>query len=81
MLNVTTTQASGARVIAELIHGHGVTHVFYVPAILRDGLAELGSHDELMELGGRYHTMFEMQAARFVEIDDEGEEVVYDTLA
>jgi ABC-type multidrug transport system fused ATPase/permease subunit len=44
-------------------------------------VVELGSHDELMELGGRYHTMFEMQAARFVEIDDEGEEVVYDTLA
>lgn len=43
MLDVTTTQASGARVIAELIHGHGVSHVFFVPAILRDGLAELGS--------------------------------------
>src|SRR5713226_2578544 len=43
MLDVTTTDASGARVIAELIHGHGVSHVFFVPAILRDGLAELGS--------------------------------------
>src|SRR5438552_13322409 len=43
MLDVTTTQASGARVIAELIHGHGVSHVFFVPAILRDGLAELAS--------------------------------------
>jgi ABC-type multidrug transport system fused ATPase/permease subunit len=44
-------------------------------------VVELGTHDELMELGGRYHTMFEMQASRFVELDDEGEEVVYDTLA
>ena len=43
MLGVTTTEASGARIIAELIHGHGVSHVFFVPAILRDGLAELGS--------------------------------------
>src|SRR3982074_2666005 len=45
MLNVTTTKASGARIIAELIHGHGVSHVFFVPAILRDGLAELSSLD------------------------------------
>jgi ABC-type multidrug transport system fused ATPase/permease subunit len=44
-------------------------------------VVELGSHDELMRLRGRYHTMFELQASRFVELDDEGEEVVYDTLA
>src|SRR6266571_7306051 len=43
MLNVTTTDVSGARIIAELIHAHGVSHVFFVPAILREGLAELGS--------------------------------------
>jgi acetolactate synthase-1/2/3 large subunit len=40
---VTTTEASGARIFAELIHGHGVSHVFLVPAILREGLAELSS--------------------------------------
>jgi ATP-binding cassette subfamily B protein len=44
-------------------------------------VVELGSHDELIAFGGRYRTMFEMQAARFVEIDEQGEEVVYDTLA
>jgi acetolactate synthase I/II/III large subunit len=43
MLDVTTTDASGARIIAELIRAHGVSHVFFVPAILRDGLAELGN--------------------------------------
>src|SRR5207245_3957830 len=26
---------------------------------------ELGSHDELMSLGGRYRTMFDLQASRF----------------
>jgi acetolactate synthase I/II/III large subunit len=40
---MTTTQASGARVIAELIHAHGVSHVFFVPAILREGLAEMAN--------------------------------------
>jgi ATP-binding cassette subfamily B protein len=28
-------------------------------------VVEQGSHDELMALGGRYHTMFELQAQRF----------------
>ena len=47
----------------------------------RGRVVELGSHDELMAAGGRYRTMFDLQAARFVEIDDAtGEEVVYDTL-
>jgi acetolactate synthase-1/2/3 large subunit len=45
MVFVTTTDASGARVIAELIHGHGVSHVFFVPAILREGLGELANLD------------------------------------
>jgi acetolactate synthase-1/2/3 large subunit len=45
MAHVTTTEASGARVIAELIHGHGVSHVFFVPAILREGLGELANLD------------------------------------
>jgi len=30
---------------------------------------ELGTHDELMELGGRYRTMFDLQASRFSEED------------
>lgn len=41
---------------------------------------ELGTHAELMALGGRYRTMFDLQASRFVELDDEGKEVVHHTL-
>jgi ABC-type multidrug transport system fused ATPase/permease subunit len=43
-------------------------------------VVELGSHDELMALNGRYRTMFDLQASRFVEVDDEGKEVEYETL-
>jgi len=43
-------------------------------------VVELGTHDELMALGGRYRTMFDLQAARFTEYDEQGEEVVLDTL-
>ena len=33
-------------------------------------VVELGTHDELMVLGGRYHTMFELQASRFGAEED-----------
>ncbi len=36
--------------------------------VVEDGkVVELGSHDELIALGGRYKTMFDMQASRFAE--------------
>lgn len=41
-------------------------------------VVELGSHDELMAAGGRYRTMFELQAQRFGTADEE--EVTYDVL-
>jgi ABC-type transport system involved in cytochrome bd biosynthesis fused ATPase/permease subunit len=40
---------------------------------------ELGTHDELMALGGRYRTMFDLQAQRFVTSEDE-QGTVYDVL-
>ena len=41
---------------------------------------ELGTHDELMAKGGRYRTMFELQAQRFgASTDEEG--AAYDVLA
>ncbi len=50
-------------------------------AVIEGGkLIELGSHDELMALGGRYHTMFELQAQRFTEVDDAGQELSYESL-
>ncbi len=40
---------------------------------------ELGTHDELMALGGRYRTMFDLQAERFGETEGE-EGVTFDHL-
>jgi ABC-type multidrug transport system fused ATPase/permease subunit len=40
-------------------------------------VVELGTHDELMALGGRYRTMFDLQAQRFGP-DEEGQ--TYDVL-
>jgi ATP-binding cassette subfamily B protein len=54
--------------------------------VIEEGrVAELGSHDELMALGGRYRTMFDLQASRFTEdaepeFDEHGEAVTYDSL-
>jgi len=42
-------------------------------------VVELGAHDDLMALGGRYRTMFDLQAQRFQEADEEGQ--VYEALA
>jgi ABC-type multidrug transport system fused ATPase/permease subunit len=45
----------------------------------RGKVIELGSHDELMAKGGRYKTMFDLQAQRFSASEDE-EGTVYDVL-
>ena len=43
--------------------------------VLEDGrVVELGSHEELMALNGRYRTMFDLQAQRFAEHPGEGGE-------
>jgi ABC-type multidrug transport system fused ATPase/permease subunit len=44
-------------------------------------VVEDGSHDELMAAGGRYRTMFELQAARFAEgLDDEIDEALVEAV-
>jgi ABC-type multidrug transport system fused ATPase/permease subunit len=52
--------------------------------VLEQGrVVELGTHDELMERRGRYFTMFDLQAQRFVlgGAEEGEEEMVFDVLA
>ena len=35
-------------------------------------MVELGTHDELMALSGRYRTMFDLQAQQFGSTEEEG---------
>jgi ABC-type multidrug transport system fused ATPase/permease subunit len=50
--------------------------------VLEQGkVVELGTHDELMAKGGRYRTMFELQAQRFASGVPEEEGKTYDVLA
>jgi ABC-type multidrug transport system fused ATPase/permease subunit len=57
-----------------------VRHADRICVLEHGRVAELGSHDELMALGGRYRTMFELQAQRFGAGEDE-EGVTYDVLS
>jgi ABC-type multidrug transport system fused ATPase/permease subunit len=61
-----------------------VRHVDRICVLEGGRVVELGSHDELMELGGRYRTMFELQASRFaagLPDEDSDEPVTYDVLS
>jgi ABC-type multidrug transport system fused ATPase/permease subunit len=57
-----------------------VRHADRICVIERGKVIELGSHDELIALGGRYRTMFDLQARPFSVIEGE-EEVQHDVLA
>jgi ATP-binding cassette, subfamily B, bacterial len=56
-----------------------VRHADRICVLEHGRVVELGSHDELMALGGRYKTMFDLQAQRFTAEDEEG--TTYDVLA
>jgi len=57
-----------------------VRHADAIAVIENGRVIELGSHDALMNRRGRYCTMFELQAQRFGEDEDE-EGTVYERLA
>ncbi|HEX5109955.1 MAG TPA: ABC transporter ATP-binding protein [Vicinamibacterales bacterium] len=56
-----------------------VRHADRICVLEQGRVVELGSHDELMARGGRYRTMFDLQAERFSLEDEEGR--AYDVLA
>jgi ATP-binding cassette, subfamily B, bacterial len=59
-----------------------VRHADQIAVVENGAVVELGSHAELVALGGRYQTMFSLQAQRFATgTPEEGEEeVVFDVL-
>jgi ABC-type multidrug transport system fused ATPase/permease subunit len=57
-----------------------VRHADRICVLENGAVVELGTHEELLALGGRYRTMFDLQAQRFNATEDE-EGIAYDVLA
>jgi ATP-binding cassette subfamily B protein len=57
-----------------------VRHADRICVLEHGRVLELGTHAELMALGGRYRTMFDLQAQRFGATEDE-DGIAYDVLA
>jgi ABC-type transport system involved in cytochrome bd biosynthesis fused ATPase/permease subunit len=74
---------SATRKVTTILISHRfstVRHADRICVLEHGRVAELGTHDELMALGGRYRTMFDLQAKRFAaDTDEEG--TAYEVLA
>jgi ABC-type multidrug transport system fused ATPase/permease subunit len=57
-----------------------VRHADRICVLEHGRVVELGTHEELMALGGRYRTMFDLQAQRFT-VSGEEEGTTYDVLS
>ena len=74
--------AAGDPTVTTILISHRfstVRHADRICVLEHGRVVELGNHDELMALGGRYKTMFQLQAKRFeATMDEEG--VAFDVL-
>jgi ABC-type multidrug transport system fused ATPase/permease subunit len=52
-----------------------VRHADRICVLEHGKVAEIGTHEELMAAGGRYRTMFELQASRFGDHGEQGAEL------